>query len=144
MNCIRQKEFEAFCREHRILFFTLPAHTTHLLQPLDVVLFQPYKHYHVEAIDEATRTGCTNFNKVEFLAALSSIRKKTFTKASILSSFEKTGIVPFHAMIVLNKMREHERKKEEKEQRDAFALERTPSPSPHCQDGTHRLQGYAS
>ncbi len=65
--------FLAFCERRRIICFVLPSHATHLLQPLDVVLFQPDKHYDAEAIDEATRTGCTDFNKLEFLAALTSI-----------------------------------------------------------------------
>jgi hypothetical protein len=75
------------------LFFLIP-HTTHHLQPLDVVVFQPYKHYYAEAIDEATRLGCSNFNETEFLTSISSIRAKTFKKSTILSAFEKTGLIP--------------------------------------------------
>lgn len=41
------------CYSKNILPFRLPPHTTHLLQPLDVVCFQPLKHYHVEAVDNA-------------------------------------------------------------------------------------------
>jgi hypothetical protein len=81
-------------------------HTTHLLQPLDVVLFQPYKDYHAEAIDDASRTGCMNCNKVEFLTLLSSIRQQTFKQTSILLSFRKMGLVPYDLQFVLNKFRE--------------------------------------
>ena len=48
------REFLEYCEKKKIIPFCLPPHTTHLLQPLDVVLFQPYKHYHAEAIDAAT------------------------------------------------------------------------------------------
>jgi len=51
-HCTR--EFISYCDEKKIIPFCLPPHTTHLLQPLDVVVFQPLKHYHAEAIDYAT------------------------------------------------------------------------------------------
>ena len=68
-------EFLNYCESEtvNIIVYCLPSHTTHFLQPLDVVIFQPYKHWHAEAIDEATRTGCEDFNKLEFLKALGSI-----------------------------------------------------------------------
>ena len=80
---------------------------THLLQPLDVVLFQPYKHWHANEVDEATQTGCHDFNKVEFLAAIKSICQQTFKSLSIKSSFCQTGLVPYNPAIVLDKLQEH-------------------------------------
>lgn len=38
------KEFLGYGDDHRILLYFLPPHATHVLQPLDVVVFQPYKH----------------------------------------------------------------------------------------------------
>ena len=96
-------EFLDFCDKEKIVVFCLPAH---VLQPLDVVLFQPYKHWHAQAVDAATRTGCNDFNKVEFLHSLSSIRQKTFTSSSIQSAFCKTGLIPFNPSVVLSQLRE--------------------------------------
>ena len=48
------------------------------MQPLDVSLFQLCKHWHSLAINNATRTGCQNFNKLEFWESLGSIFKKAF------------------------------------------------------------------
>ena len=62
-------DFVQFAQENRIILFTFPLYTTHLLQPLDVDCFQPLKHYYSEAIDSAVRTGDTEFSKTEFLAA---------------------------------------------------------------------------
>ena len=76
-------EFLEFCDKHKIVCFTLPPHSSQDLQPLDVSCFQPYKHYHRQAVEEATRTGCTNFNKLEFFQAFRKIREQTF-KLSIL------------------------------------------------------------
>ncbi len=64
---------------------------------------------HAGAFDEATRTGCKNFNKVEFLAALGAICAQAFTR-SILFSFIETGLLPFCPMPLLNKMQEHQSK----------------------------------
>ncbi len=77
---------------------------THLLQPLDVGIFQPMKHWHAEQIDRATRSGCTSFNKVEFLAALPEISRRTFKEASIRSSFAKSGLVPYDPDVVIDQM----------------------------------------
>ena len=33
------------------------------VQPLDIVIFQPYKHYHSKAIDAATQMECSDFQK---------------------------------------------------------------------------------
>jgi len=98
------REFITFCDEHQIILFCLPSHCTHLLQPLDVVVFQPYKHYHAEALDIATRTGCSQFDKVEFFTAIESIRMQTFKPTTILSAFRETGLWPFNPDVVLNKL----------------------------------------
>jgi DDE superfamily endonuclease len=102
------REVLEFCEKKLIHMFCLPPHTSHILQPLDVVLFQQYKHFHGKAIDYATRTGCGDFSKVEFLAAIDSIRKQTFKRNSILSSFRECGLVPYMPSIVLAKVQEYE------------------------------------
>ncbi|RPA88813.1 DDE-domain-containing protein [Choiromyces venosus 120613-1] len=104
-HCTR--EFIAFCDEKNIIPFCLPPHTTHLLQLLDVVIFQSLKHYHAEAMDKATRTGCSDFNKVEFLSALTSIRTQVFKQTTIISAFWKTGLLPYNPHIVLSRLPEH-------------------------------------
>ena len=99
------KEFIDYCDENKIIPFCLPPHSTHLLQPLDVVVFQPLKQFHAEAVDQATRTGCSDFNKIEFLAAIDSIRvQAAFKHSTILSAFRKYGLIPYSPSIVLSKL----------------------------------------
>lgn len=95
------------------------------MQPLDVVCFQPYKHYHSEAVDENMRIGRTEFGVTDFLAELSSVRSKTFKQSTIQSAFRVTGLVPLSAAIVLEKLaaaklrdelREYEAYQEEEEE----------------------------
>jgi hypothetical protein len=69
----RTDRFHEYARRYQIMLFFLIPDTTQLLQPLDAVIFQPYKHYNAEAIDDATRLSCLKFNKMEFLSSLSSI-----------------------------------------------------------------------
>ena len=102
-HCTRQ--FLEVCEENKIIPFCFPPHTTHFLQPLDVVVFQPYKHWHGEAVNEALRTGCTNFNQVEFLAQLWEIHENTFKISTIKASWRETGFVPWNPALVVEKLR---------------------------------------
>ena len=62
-----------YAEQHYIVAIGLPPHRSYLIQPLDVVLFQPYKHWHKQAVLRATRTGCTKFTLIEFFNAISVI-----------------------------------------------------------------------
>lgn len=100
-------EFVTYCNENDIIPFCLPPHTTHLLQPLDVVIFQPYKYHHAQATDDATRTGCTGFSRSEFLHAIQSIRDKTFKSSTIRKGFRQTDLIPYNPQEVLQRLREY-------------------------------------
>jgi hypothetical protein len=67
-------------------------------------MFQLFKHYHKQAVEAATRTGCTDFNKVEFLNTIDSIRQQTFKKRTILSAWEQAGLCPYNPEIVFQKL----------------------------------------
>jgi hypothetical protein len=100
-------EFVKFCEDHDIILYILVPHTSHFLQPLDVGVFHALKHWHNEAIFAASYTGIGKFTRVEFLAALRSIREKTFKIQTIRHGFRLTGIVPFNPVIILNNMAEY-------------------------------------
>ena len=72
---------------------TIPfhLHTIHLLQPLDSVCFQSYKNFRAEAVDKATRTGCSDINELEFFAGLSTISEQTFKRMTIFFAFRQIG-----------------------------------------------------
>ena len=100
------REFIRFCDNNGIIPFGLPPHTTHYLQPLDVVVFQPLKHYHAKAVDIVVREGCTNITKLEFLSFIQEVRRQAFKTETILSAFKKTGIQPFNPRVVLDRIAE--------------------------------------
>jgi hypothetical protein len=111
-------DFIQYSWDERIIPFHLPPHTTHLLQPLDVVCFQPLKHYHAETIDRAVRLGDSHFSRTEFLAAFDYIRSQTFQSKTIKSAFRKTGLFPYNPDEVLKDFHF----KEEEESEDELKL----------------------
>jgi hypothetical protein len=79
-------EFIEYCNQAKIIPFDLSAHSIYLWQSLDVVVFQPLKHWHAEAVKEAMAHEYETFFKVEFLNAFNSFRKQAFKKSIILSA----------------------------------------------------------
>ncbi|PWW71670.1 hypothetical protein C7212DRAFT_233090, partial [Tuber magnatum] len=79
----------------------LPAHATHLLQPLNVGLFSPLQRYYSNSLDEYMRKGHSSINKEEFLPILMPARQLTFTVQNIRAAWEAVGIIPFNPRPVL-------------------------------------------
>ncbi len=102
-------QFISYCEDHKIIPFGLPSHTTHLLQSLDVCVFQPLKHWHLEAVNRAVQMNDETFSKVEFLAAFNEFRTKAFKESIIRSAWKHTGLISFDSKIVLDKVRIIER-----------------------------------
>ena len=99
-------EFWEYSKENKICLFRLPPpHSTHLTQPLDVGVFQPMKHYHAEAVDNAIRLGDVDFNRLDFLAAFNQFCTKAFKSSTIKSAWEITGLIPYNPEVVLTKTR---------------------------------------
>ncbi len=91
-DCVIPKTSCLFdCRHIQLIFYSLCC-------------FQPLKHYYAEAVDNAVQTGDMEFIRVEFLAHIQSIRKQTFKKSTVLSSFRKTGLIPFDPQVVLDRL----------------------------------------
>ncbi len=57
---------------------------------LDVGCFQPFKHYHAEATDNAMQSDEGDFGKLEFLAKFQAMRTQNFKKSTIQSAFRRT------------------------------------------------------
>ena len=70
--------FLLYCWQHKIVPFQLPPHSTHLLQPLDIGIFQPLKHWHQADILNTIQYGQIEYSKIDFLNGYAAIRYKTF------------------------------------------------------------------
>ncbi len=97
-------EFLFYCENHKIIFFSLSLHTTHLLQSLNVYVFQSLKHWHSKMINRAVQMNDEIFSKVEFLTAFNEFWIKVFKEFIIQSAWKHTDLISFDLKIVLNKV----------------------------------------
>ena len=91
--------------EKNIHPFPFPGHLTHVLQPLDVGVFQPYKHWHKKAVQHAMHNLDIDYNVASFLCDLGEIQGDTFKKETILGAFRKAGIWPINCDTAIAKMK---------------------------------------
>jgi hypothetical protein len=94
-------QFIEFCDNNGIIPFGMPSNLTHLLQPLDVCVFQPYKHYHGLALDRLVRDGAVEITKLDFLSIIEEVRRKAFKESTIKAAFKKSGIYPLDCSIII-------------------------------------------
>ncbi|KAF7571209.1 hypothetical protein PtrM4_112110 [Pyrenophora tritici-repentis] len=98
-------EFIKYCDRHRILLMILPPHSTHTLQPLDVVLFKPLSQaYSNELTNHLHKAqGLIPIKKGDFFPLFWSAWISSFTESLILKAFEATGIWPMDANVILRR-----------------------------------------
>jgi DDE superfamily endonuclease/helix-turn-helix, Psq domain len=97
-------EFIEYCSDHKIILLVLPPHTTHLLQPLDVAIFQPLAKYYSLEVEEHMRWLHHWLEKEDFIKYYQEARKKALREANIFSAWKKTGIIPYNPQEVLTKL----------------------------------------
>ena len=100
-------DFINYCDENKILLAVFPPHSTHTLQPLDVVCFKPLASNYSNALAKRLHNtlGWVPIKKKDFFLLFWEAWESTFTKELILSSFEATGISPLNPNKVLDKFR---------------------------------------
>jgi hypothetical protein len=98
-------EFIKYCDRHRILLMILPPHSTHTLQPLDVVMFKPLSQaYSNELTNHPHKAqGLILIKKGDLFPLFWSAWISSFTESLILTAFEATGIWPMDANVVLRR-----------------------------------------
>ena len=89
-------EFVQFREDYRIIPICLPPHTTHLLQPLDLVIFSLLKRAYSQKVDEYIALGITGLNREWFLKIIGEIRSEIYTANHINSAFEAAGLYPYN------------------------------------------------
>jgi hypothetical protein len=97
-------EFREFCLQNCILTLCMPAHTSHILQPLDVSCFGPLKKAYGSQIENKMRLGINHITKEEFLPAFFTAHRQTMTTETISSGFRATGLAPFDPKRVLENL----------------------------------------
>ena len=98
-------DFIEYCDQNKILLAVYPPHSTHTLQPLDVVLFKPLSTAYsneVSAFMERSQ-GLTSMSKRDFFPLFYRAWQASFKEATILKAFEVTGLVPFNPEVILQR-----------------------------------------
>ncbi len=91
---------------NNIVLFHLSVHSIYLTQSLDVRMFQSFKHYHIETMNQIVRLRNTKFDKLKFLVAFQSFRNQTFKSFTIRHAFRITSIVSFNLDMMLDIIRQ--------------------------------------
>ena len=87
-------------REHNVILYCLPPHTTHLLQPLDVSVVKSLKAYFTKLCGQVKlltlgTAKVINVNRTNFTAIFREAFEKSMSIPSIKNGFRKCGVYPF-------------------------------------------------
>lgn len=96
--------FYNLATENKIVLFRFPLQNTNLTQPLDIGIFQLFKHYYTYTIDKVVWFGDEKFGKLEFLSAFQSFCNQIFKPTTIRYAFKSTKLVSFNPNVVFDKI----------------------------------------
>jgi len=95
-------EFDQYCLERSIIVLCMPAHSSHLLQPLDVGCFSVLKRSYGKRVETLMSLGVNQIDKQEFLSIYQEARAEALHQNNIRSGFAATGLVPYKPDRVLS------------------------------------------
>jgi hypothetical protein len=82
----------------------MPAHASHLLQPLDVGVFVPLKRAYGKLLRGRMIAGDNHIDKEDFLSLYPEARAKVFNSKNICDGFTGAGLKPLGQERVLTKI----------------------------------------
>jgi hypothetical protein len=97
-------EFQDLYKQNRILALCMPAHASHILQPLNVSCFSPLKRAYGNEIGWLIQNCINHINKLSFLPAFKIAFEKAIIKDNIYGGFRGAGLVPYDPNEVLSKL----------------------------------------
>jgi hypothetical protein len=74
----------------------MPAHSSYLLQPLDIGCFVVLKRTYGHFVSDLARVGYNHIDKLDFLADYQRMRLEVFILSTIQNSFIATSINPIN------------------------------------------------
>ena len=80
----------------------MPAHSSHLLQPLDIGCFSVLKQSYGQRVEELMRLSVNHIDKEDFLRLYQQSRIEALYGQNIQSGFAATGLVPYNPDQVLS------------------------------------------
>jgi hypothetical protein len=98
-------EFLKYCAEQKILLAQFPAHATHELQPLDVVVFKSLSSAYNRELEQFRDDshGRLPLAKRDFFTLFWRAWSSTIQPPLVLNAFRATGLHPFNPEVILQK-----------------------------------------
>lgn len=92
----------SFCREKQIELVMLPPNSTHIMQPLDISFFHPFKETWKKSVPKwKNQQGVTNIKKEDFPLVLKfTLDSMKDEKNIVVSGFRGSGLYPFDSKSV--------------------------------------------
>lgn len=88
-----------FCRDNGIIMLSLPPHTSHKLQPLDVGVYGPFKNACAIAFNDWMTSNAGKAITIKQIAHLTKVAfHAAFTQKNITHSFQKPGLWPINRL----------------------------------------------
>jgi len=113
-NSRQNVEAIKFLKESKVTVIILPDHSTHVLQPLDISIFSPFKKFltknkkrYLESVKLENNNGYSESDIKRFkmvLLVLDSLQQSCI-KLNIINGFQKSGIFPWNKEEPLNNKR---------------------------------------
>jgi hypothetical protein len=91
------QDFKDYCFKQKILTLYMSPHSSHILQPLNVVCFSPLKRKYSQRVRDLARRRVFYINKEGFLPAFKDAFFDVFIEENCRKAFEALGIVPIDA-----------------------------------------------
>lgn len=110
-------DFETFLDQRGVVTLCMPSHSSHRLQPLDLVPFSVLKRLYGLFVEGLMRRHQTHIEKQDFLTGFLEAFTGAFHKQNIRSGFEAAGLVPFDPDKVISSL-------------DIAEVAKTPTPDP--------------
>ena len=97
-------KFISYCMNNSIDLLILPPHTSHVLQPLDISIFQPLKRALAIEADRLAALDPGRISRVEWTEAYINARARAFNAQNVASGWRATGLWPLSSLEVLNRL----------------------------------------
>lgn len=93
----RSLKLSEFCLQHKIILVSFLPNTTHIIQPMNAVIFGPVKRKWAEVLNEFKNSKCQmdRMTNELFYKNLKMCMNETFTSVLLKSAFVETGLHPF-------------------------------------------------
>jgi hypothetical protein len=102
-------EFRYIYFENNIQVLYLTSYSSYILQPLNVSIFGPLKHFWKQGINTLSiYLPSTSICKRIIISTYLKARTQAFTQRNITYGFKKTGIHPFQPDVILNALSQHQ------------------------------------